>query len=159
MVTAAALPAAAMVSLWSSTSPPATAPVGGRPPALLRRKREYVSPAVMPDGTLKLTTVEPAGTARFVAICSPESSQSLSRLKSIQASSLPAADVVTVALELPPGRRVALKTTPSSSSVPLVSSPVAFARGRPSVSASIAAPRRKEESITWQAPLADFSVG
>ena len=128
--------------------------MGERPPAVLRRKRAKVLKLHTPKhgtGTLKLYGLVLRG--RLLAICSPTSSQSPSRVQSIQASSLPPAGALMVSVTVCPWLRIGM-VTPSSSAP----SPVAAALGCPSVSVSRVAP--SIGPIAWcRAPSAASVTG
>ena len=99
-------------------------------------------------GTRKLKEFTPPARGWLAKIWSPGSAHPPSPLKSIQASSRPGAEAVTSTVATWPARSGDVKVTPSSSSLPSLSSPSAFGSGWPSGSASTLLPRWKPGTIS-----------
>ena len=129
----------------SSTSPSLAAPVTASPASVLIRKRMNVVPTGIDAGTSsvpKEVVEKPAGTDRSSTSCSPMSSQSPSRLRSIQTfknapESPPSWVIFTSSINVPGMSVAAPFTSPSSSSKPTRSSPEAVIAGNASGSGSL----------------------
>ena len=137
-----------------------------RPVSLLMRKRAPTASVVLaPTGTANVRVVLPLKPLAMMALAvSPVSRKSPSRFQSTKPYSVAAAPLVLVALTVKvlfwPAMMLAGMVTPSSSSAPPVSSPVAVALGWARGSASMAAPRRRFWlAKTWYAPSTPLYSG
>ena len=114
----------------------------------VRRTRTPAVPAEAVAGTVKLTVLleleVPVAITVFVATCSPESVSTPLRLKSIQTLRKTEAPLVLVTLTVmelaAPSATLAGSVTPSSSSMPVMSSPEAAVLAVMTVSVSVVAP-------------------
>jgi len=152
--------ASASWTRWSSTSPSSANPVVASPPVVEKRNRPTVSVLTAAlVGTLYINEFDPTTRAVDEKICSPGSFQSPSALKSIHASSTPSTEAVTSTEATVAGITGEVKMTPSSSSLPSLSSPMAAGPGWPPASPSTEAPRWMPETIVCRAPLDASNVG